>query len=76
MERLYTIPEAAEVLRVTRAAVYKWIKEGRIAVVFVGSERRITQGALAEFIKASTDERIDRHDTIEGERKSTSLAAA
>jgi excisionase family DNA binding protein len=56
-EKLYTVPEAAEYMRVTRAAIYKWIQQKRIEVVYVGSERRITQAAIDAFIKASTQER-------------------
>lgn len=77
MERLYTIPETAEYLRVTRAAVYKWIREGRIGVVYVGSERRITQSAIDAFVQESTDRQIrDRGGTIEGESRTPSRAAA
>jgi excisionase family DNA binding protein len=76
MEKLYTVPEAAEVLRVTRAAVYKWIREKRIEVVYVGSERRITQSAIEAFIKASTDRRVAGGDTIEDESLSPSHVAA
>lgn len=77
MEKLYTIPEAADALRVTRAAVYKWIREGKIEVVYVGSERRITQGAIEAFIKASTaDRRGANSDTIDDDTLSPSHAAA
>ena len=76
MEKLYTIPEVAEALRVTRAAVYKWIREGRIEVVYVGSERRITQRAVDAFIKESTARRLATDDTIDEETLSPSHVAA
>jgi excisionase family DNA binding protein len=50
-ETYYTIPEAAEKLRVTRAALYKWMKAGRLSYVIVGSERRITGTAIAVFVR-------------------------
>jgi len=75
MEKLYTIPEAAEILRVTRAAIYKWIRERRIEVVYVGSERRVTQGAIEAFIKASTSQRLASGDTIDDESLSPSHVA-
>lgn len=50
-ETFYTIPEAAKKLRVTRAALYKWMKSGRLTYVVVGSERRITGSAIAAFVK-------------------------
>lgn len=54
-ETFYTVPEAAKKLRVTRAALYKWMKEGRLEYVVVGSERRITGAAITAFIKAGSD---------------------
>jgi excisionase family DNA binding protein len=54
-ETFYTIPEAAKKLRVTRAALYKWMKNGRLKFVVVGSERRITGSALTAFIKAGNE---------------------
>lgn len=53
----FTIPEVAKKLKVTRAAVYKWIREGKIATVAVGSDQRITSAAIEAFIKVSTESR-------------------
>jgi excisionase family DNA binding protein len=53
----FTIPEVAKKLKVTRAAVYKWIREGKIATIAVGSDQRITSSAIDAFIKASTESR-------------------
>ena len=60
MEELFTPSEAAEYLKVTRAAIYKWIKEGRLEVVYVGADRRITKSAIEAFIKASTETRTKK----------------
>ena len=54
-EVFYTIPEVASKLRVTRAAVYKWMKSGRLGYVIVGSERRVTSSTLAAFIKSGNE---------------------
>ena len=54
----YTIKEAAERLRCTTAAIRKWIAEGRMAVVYVGSDRRIVSAELDAFVERSTAERI------------------
>lgn len=51
-ETFYTIPEAAAKLRVTRAAIYKWMKQGRLAFVLVGSERRVTGSAIDAFVRS------------------------
>lgn len=53
-ETFYTIPEAAAKLRVTRAAIYKWMKEGRLRYVIVGSERRVTGSAIDEFVRSDS----------------------
>jgi len=61
-ETFYTIPEAAAKLRVTRAAIYKWMKQGRLEYVMVGSERRVTGSAIAAFVRSSGDNQgIDTH---------------
>jgi excisionase family DNA binding protein len=61
-ETFYTIPEAAKKLRVTRAALYKWMKEGRLGFVLVGSERRITSSAIDAFVKAGKVDKPDQSD--------------
>lgn len=61
-ETFYTIPEAAKKLRVTRAALYKWMKEGRLKFVLVGSERRITSSAIDAFVKAGNVSKASADD--------------
>ena len=68
--------EIARRLGVTRGAVYKWIREGKIEVVYVGSERRITQRAIESFIKQSTADRVAGNDTIDPDTLSPSHVAA
>jgi excisionase family DNA binding protein len=77
MEELFTPVEAAEYLKVTKAAIYKWIKEGRLAVVYVGSDRRITKSAIEAFIAASTEakRKVDDEDTIENKPRIPGLVA-
>ena len=60
---LYTIPEAAEKLRCTPAAIRKWIAQGKMAVVYVGADRRITSDELDAFVERSTAARKARHST-------------
>jgi len=68
-QEYYTIPEAAEKLRCTPAAIRKWIGQKKIEVVYVGSDRRITRDALDAFVANSTAERksrrLDGSDTID-----------
>lgn len=74
-ETFYTVPEAAAKLRVTRAALYKWMKSGRLQFVVVGSERRITGSALAAFIRAGNTE-VGGGGTIETQISASSPVAA
>ncbi len=53
-EEYFTPVEVAQKLKVTRAAIYKWMAEGKLEYVFVGSDRRITRAAIEAFIKVST----------------------
>jgi excisionase family DNA binding protein len=75
-ERFYTIPEAAKKLRVTRAALYKWMKQGRLAFVLVGSERRITSSAIDAFVKAGQVDNGDRSDLQSPDIQMPGLVAA
>ncbi len=50
-EEYYTVAEVAERFKVTKAAVYKWMRQGDLPFVIVGKERRITGSALREFVK-------------------------
>lgn len=75
-ETFYTIPEAAKKLRVTRAALYKWMKQGRLAFVLVGSERRITSSAIDAFVKAGDVDKADRSDLQSSDIQMPGLVAA
>jgi excisionase family DNA binding protein len=48
----YTPAEVAKRFRVTRAAVYKWISEGKLKSTTLGPRAiRISRSALEEFIQ-------------------------
>lgn len=53
-EEFFSVAEVAEKLRVTKAAVYKWMQAGRLEYVYVGDDRRVTRAALEAFIMQST----------------------
>jgi excisionase family DNA binding protein len=48
LTRLYTVPEAAEALKVTEAAIRRWIWQRRLTVVKIGSAVRIEEAELAQ----------------------------
>ncbi len=50
METLYTINEVTDMLKVTRAAVYKWMAAGQLDYVTIGTLRRVPKSALDAFI--------------------------
>ena len=58
MDEYYTVDEVATLLKVTRATVYNWMRDGRLGYVVVGDHRRIPRAALEAFIKQP--EPVDR----------------
>jgi excisionase family DNA binding protein len=62
MDRLLTVPEAAEVLRHGRTRVYQLIGEGRLPSVVVGPRaRRVRESDLQTFIASLDDGGIVQH---------------
>lgn len=60
---LYRIPEAAQLLNLSRSVVYELIRAGRLRAVNEGRARRITAGAIAEYINL-----LERESTREGNK--------
>lgn len=74
-QEYFTIPEVAKKLKVTRAAVYKWIAQGRLKAVYVGSDRRVTSEAIEDFVQSSTKAaKIDDSDTMKNESRMPEFA--
>lgn len=48
-DEYYKVTEVAERFKVTRQAVYKWINEGQLRAVRVGTATRIRSDDLAAF---------------------------
>lgn len=57
LSRLYTVPEAAEALKVTEAAIRRWIWQRRLTVVKIGSSVRIEEAELSRLIEAGRQPR-------------------
>jgi excisionase family DNA binding protein len=55
-EAYYTVEEVSALFRVTKATVWKWLREGKMRFVWIGSEKRIPATALKEFIRPGTPE--------------------
>lgn len=49
-QMLYTVSDAARLLRFSRAFIYRQIKAGRLRTVKEGAATRITVAALADYV--------------------------
>ena len=50
-ERVYTVKEVANQLRVDTKTVRKWIRSGELVAIDIGGEYRVRQASLDDFIK-------------------------
>jgi hypothetical protein len=57
---LYKVADAVRVLRMSRAFIYRQIREGRLRTVKEGDATFITAGALAEYVALLEREARDR----------------
>ncbi|MET8140402.1 helix-turn-helix domain-containing protein [Sphaerisporangium sp. NPDC005288] len=48
--RLYSIPDAMRVLRLGRTVIYELMRSGRLRSVREGRARRITAGAIRDYV--------------------------
>lgn len=55
--KLYTLQEAAEILKVNPRSVHRYKKDGRLETKKIGGRLRISQEALERFIKGNEGER-------------------
>lgn len=63
-DEYYTVDEVAKRFKVTRAAVYKWMRAGELPYVIIGKDRRVTGAALKAFVKPGRSDELppeDRH---------------
>jgi acetyl-CoA synthetase len=51
MTEYLTVQEIAKMLKVHEQTVFRWIREGKLDSVKIGSNLRITQKQLDEFIE-------------------------
>lgn len=50
-EPMYTVQEVAQRFKVTRKAVYDWMRVGKLRFVYIGERRRIPLSAIEAFIR-------------------------
>jgi len=51
LEEVYTVEEVAETLKFNVRTVQGWIKKGKLKATKIGSDYRITETAVKEFLK-------------------------
>ena len=51
MEKLYTLPEIAEILKVSRKSIYRYIKSGKLKATKATGQWRIKQNDLNKLLK-------------------------
>jgi excisionase family DNA binding protein len=57
---LYTVPETADMLSLSRTTVYELIKVGKITAVYPTSKARIPVTSIVAFVKKQEDDaRLD-----------------
>ena len=52
MENVYTVPEVAEHLKLSKSKVYAMVKAGKIPCIRIGRNVRILESDLVEWIEA------------------------
>jgi excisionase family DNA binding protein len=50
-EKIYTVQEVANRLRIDTRTVRKWIRSGELAAIDIGREYRIRESSLQDFIQ-------------------------
>lgn len=55
MEKLYTIKETAELLRISKATLFRLMAEGKIIPLKLGKRSLFTEEEIVRFIKSLKD---------------------
>jgi predicted DNA-binding transcriptional regulator AlpA len=57
---MYRIPEAMLLLSMSRTVIYQEMRAGRLRYVRQGTDRRITAGAISEYVALLEREALER----------------
>lgn len=55
MEKIYTVLEAREYLKVSDATIRRYMRDGRLKTQKLGRQYRITESALREFYNSQNE---------------------
>ncbi len=50
-EQLYTAEEVAEIGKVSRETVWRWMRMGKLRWIWFGTEKRIPESAIREIVR-------------------------
>ena len=65
MEKIYTLEEAKNYLRISYSTIRRCIKDGRLKSQMVGRHYRITESALKDFLEAQGKPRKEQEEEDE-----------
>ena len=54
MEKIYTVPQVAEYLQISRSKMYDWVRRGKIPHILIGRNKRIKESDLQAWIEDNT----------------------
>ena len=75
-EEYYTVKELATKFKVTKQAIHKWIKEGRIESIKIGRSRRIPARAVDQLIRESQQAEEGTDDDMQKPEAALALISA
>ena len=53
MEKIYTVPQVAEYLQISRSKMYDWVRKGKIPYILIGRNKRIRESDLQAWMDAN-----------------------
>jgi excisionase family DNA binding protein len=69
IQKLYTVPEVGQYLRMGECPIYKAIAEGRLIASWVGRQHLVSESNLAAYVKAMEAETSWRGRKVTAEAK-------
>lgn len=51
MDKLYTCKEVTQMLKISKATFYNWVKDGKLHIIKIGSNVRVTSEEIERLLK-------------------------
>lgn len=55
IEKIYTLEEISDLIKITRRTLYDYVKTGKLKAVKIGRTWRVTEKQLEEFLSTGTE---------------------